>query len=219
MNKAQLVQLLKARVSLPSGDYAAALKQKKWNEEAVKAASFILSGFPRNASGLTPDGIKATSEYKEAKTLFDELFKRLQMYNALFLKEYKAEYRADRSNRRSTVGAVSTKRTKITMTPELQAKVKTASVLGEKAFADGKKCIPAQDAKLMQLLKGLPLGGGAPIMKAWSDAWHKQNLKSPTEATAAPIKIADIEHTIRAIFKKAGLPLGRKDRVVAMRRK
>ena len=216
MNKEQLFDRMKARLTHPTGDYAADLATKEQHEAAVKAASDLLKEFPRNAAGITPDAIKASPEYQQAKMLYDAMFKRLQTYNTIFLKQHKAQYMADRSKRRAVTAAP--KRPNA-IPPGLKSKVDEAAILGTKAFNDGKKCIPAQDAKLMQLLKGLPVGGGGTIiMKAWSDAWHKQNLKAPVEAVAGAARIDDIEHTVRHIFKKAGLPLERKDTVTARRR-
>jgi hypothetical protein len=58
-----------------------------------------------------------------------------------------------------------------------------ASVLGTIAFNAGKKCVPAWDKDLMQMLSGRMIGqapageaSSVAILKAWSDAWHNANL-------------------------------------------
>jgi hypothetical protein len=58
-----------------------------------------------------------------------------------------------------------------------------ASVLGTLAFKSGKKCIPAHDADLMNMLSGRMIGqtpkgeaSNIQIMKAWTNAWHNANI-------------------------------------------
>jgi hypothetical protein len=53
-----------------------------------------------------------------------------------------------------------------------------AEELGKQAFLDGKKCVPAFDEKLMELLKGNEIGEGIPALKSWLKGWHKQNLSN-----------------------------------------
>jgi hypothetical protein len=60
---------------------------------------------------------------------------------------------------------------------DLMDRIKKAKKLGTVAFKKGKKAIPVQDRDLMNLLKGLPVGGGGDkIIDAWSASWHKANL-------------------------------------------
>jgi hypothetical protein len=60
-------------------------------------------------------------------------------------------------------------------------KIATAEKLGRQAFLEGRPAIPALDAQLRErgeLLKGLKVGEGVPIMLAWLKGWHKANLSS-----------------------------------------
>lgn len=64
--------------------------------------------------------------------------------------------------------------TEITKT---EIKLLEASVLGTIAFNEGRKAIPCHDAKLMDLLRGLPVGDEAlRLLKAWNHSWHAANL-------------------------------------------
>ena len=64
------------------------------------------------------------------------------------------------------------------MTKELKAKIETAKELGKTAFHSGIKFAPCLDKRVWELLAGMPIGsGGDKILKAWSDAWTKENLK------------------------------------------
>jgi len=51
-----------------------------WDE--YRAASRVLSAFPRLANGLTPDTVKATHEYRAAKARADAKFQALRAINA-----------------------------------------------------------------------------------------------------------------------------------------
>lgn len=65
---------------------------------------------------------------------------------------------------------------------EIKARTSQAGELGKIAFEAGKKRVPAQDAGVMPLLKGLQAGQSLPILDAWLKAWDKANL-----APAAPV--------------------------------
>lgn len=58
-------------------------------ESNVDKWSNILKSFPRGDFGLTPDVIKATAEYKEAKQQYNYWFEQLRAYNKQFLKTHK----------------------------------------------------------------------------------------------------------------------------------
>lgn len=67
--------------------------------DAVSKASAQLRAIPGHGAGpmgLTPDHIKATPEWQEAKALTDATFKRLQRFNSIFVKQYRREIKADR---------------------------------------------------------------------------------------------------------------------------
>lgn len=55
----------------------------------------ILSSFPKSAIGLTPDHIKKTSQYKEARMAYDKASATLRKYNTWYTKAYENEIRAD----------------------------------------------------------------------------------------------------------------------------
>ena len=53
-----------------------------------------------------------------------------------------------------------------------------AAVLGTQAFRDGKQPVPVLDKQLMQLVAQNPnkeIGASAPLLAAWSNAWHLAN--------------------------------------------
>lgn len=58
-----------------------------------------LSSFPKGPMGLTPDTIKITPEWKEAKENFDKSWKYLRDFNGWFTKKFKEEIAAERKNR------------------------------------------------------------------------------------------------------------------------
>ena len=59
----------------------------------------------------------------------------------------------------------------------IAGKIDKAYALGAQAFKDGKKCVPAQDKNVMELLK-TPDGDRftVDILNAWLDGWNKENL-------------------------------------------
>ncbi len=59
-----------------------------------------LEGFEKNHLGMTPDHIRDTKEWKEAKQRFDDSFTKLQYFNPWFMKNFKKEYAAERRKRR-----------------------------------------------------------------------------------------------------------------------
>jgi hypothetical protein len=73
---------------------AKSYKQKL--EEINNRHSAHLNTFERNALGMTPDHIRATSEWKQAKFEFDQSFTELRKFNAHYVKKFKKEIQADR---------------------------------------------------------------------------------------------------------------------------
>lgn len=58
--------------------------------------SDTLNAFPKGDMGLTPDHVRATSEWRAAKLAFDLSFAELRAFNAWYVKEFRAERNADR---------------------------------------------------------------------------------------------------------------------------
>jgi len=55
----------------------------------------------------------------------------------------------------------------------------TAETYGMIAFASGIKAAPALDKNIMEMVKNNPnkeIGASLPMLKAWSNGWHKANL-------------------------------------------
>lgn len=63
----------------------------------LKAASENLktvSGTEKGFMGLTPDHIKATPEWKAARSAFDNAFAKVRYFNGRYVKHFKKEIRA-----------------------------------------------------------------------------------------------------------------------------
>lgn len=58
-------------------------------------------------------------------------------------------------------------------------KLARAYELGKQAFNNGKKCVPAHDNELINVLKGYKMGESINELKAWSKGWHEANLAAP----------------------------------------
>ena len=63
-----------------------------------------IEGVGSGAMGLTPDAVKASAAYRDAKRRFDWDFDNLQKFNAWYVKAFKRELAAQR---RAKFGAVS----------------------------------------------------------------------------------------------------------------
>ena len=74
--------------------YEQALKRRQTLEEASTKAGAVLRKFPRLASGLVPDAVRSTPEYRAAKSSFDNAFQALQIFNALFVRTFKGRPRS-----------------------------------------------------------------------------------------------------------------------------
>ena len=68
-------------------------------EAEAKATSEVLRAFPRGPTGLTPDAVRATPEYRAAKTANDTVFARQRQFNAVYVKLFAKELSADRDAR------------------------------------------------------------------------------------------------------------------------
>lgn len=83
-----------------AGSFEEASDKRDRLEQEVSAAGVILDTFPKGATGLTPDHVKATSEWREANTRFKRAFKALQDFNITFTRVFAKELRAQRDARR-----------------------------------------------------------------------------------------------------------------------
>ena len=68
-------------------------------EKEMSEAQAALDGFPRGPTGLTPDAVKETPEWQAAKALANKAFARLRAFNAVFVKRFAKELRAERAER------------------------------------------------------------------------------------------------------------------------
>lgn len=63
------------------------------------AAGDALQLFPRGPTGIAPDAIKTTPQFRAAKKRFDVAFAALRKFNAVYVKKFAKELRAERSAR------------------------------------------------------------------------------------------------------------------------
>jgi hypothetical protein len=82
-----------------SSPFEAAKAESALIEKEVDAASEALRAFPRGPMGLTPDAVAATSEYRSANARYQKAFARQRAFNAVFVKRFAKELRAERSQR------------------------------------------------------------------------------------------------------------------------
>ena len=67
----------------------------KWDAE--------LQGFPSGPMGLTPDAVRKSVEYQNAKRQYDKAFSELRLFAAGFTKRYKKEMLAERREKRKAL--------------------------------------------------------------------------------------------------------------------
>jgi len=82
----------KALTRVNSFEYQRAIL-KRLSDIADKYSD-ILQGFQRDASGLVPDEIANTDEYKRAKADYNRAFKKQRDFSAVYVKRFKKEIRA-----------------------------------------------------------------------------------------------------------------------------
>jgi len=88
--------------SLPDNFKEALALAEKLERETAKAGEQLKSiAAPSGKMGLTPDAVKSSPKYKEAKAAYDEAFARMRAYNGVFVKKYKKELAAYRDEKRS----------------------------------------------------------------------------------------------------------------------
>lgn len=80
--------------------YAQAKESRNRIEAELKETSQILNSFPKLPNGLTPDHIKQTTEYQNAKAKSSALLAQLRIFNSAFIVLYKKEILEERRNRR-----------------------------------------------------------------------------------------------------------------------
>lgn len=68
-------------------------------EKEMSEAQAAIDAFPRGPMGLTPDAVRALPEYRAAKARVDKAFARLRAFNAVFVKRFAKELRAERAAR------------------------------------------------------------------------------------------------------------------------
>jgi len=67
--------------------------------KAVDAASEALQAFPRGPLGGTSEAARATPEFRAAKDRFQKAFARQRAFNAVYVKRFAKELRAERAER------------------------------------------------------------------------------------------------------------------------
>jgi len=89
------------------GDAFTEAKEKSTAINAeVASTSAVLKRFPKNAVGLTPDAVRLSLEYREAKANYDRAFARLRAFNEVYVKSFAKELKAERDKRRGQLGAL-----------------------------------------------------------------------------------------------------------------
>ena len=66
---------------------------------ALDAASESSRQFPREPNGLTPDAVKFSAPYREAKRAYDLAFAQLRDFNGRYVRVFKKEIQAERAAR------------------------------------------------------------------------------------------------------------------------
>ena len=85
-----------------SGYETAKMHQARIYSE-LEQRSAALQRFPRAPNGLTPDAVKFSPEYREAKRAYDIAFQSMRDFNEHFTRMYKTEIRQERWLRNPTL--------------------------------------------------------------------------------------------------------------------
>lgn len=81
----------------------------------------------------------------------------------------------------------------------IKNQIEIAGKRGKEAFEKGLSATPIHDPVLMEMIKGLKVGEGADkILKAWTEAWHKENSKIAFEKVTS----TNIDQQIIANYPK-----------------
>ena len=79
--------------------YEAAKAEGALLNEEVTAADLALRTFPRDSTGLPPESVRLSPEYRAAKAHFQRAFAALRAFNEVFVKKFAKEERAERDAR------------------------------------------------------------------------------------------------------------------------
>lgn len=79
--------------------YEKAKAQRDALDAEVNSATALLKTFPSGPTGLTPESVRLTPEYRTANARFQRAFAALRAFNAGFTKTFAKELRAERAQR------------------------------------------------------------------------------------------------------------------------
>lgn len=96
---AQLQREIDEMLAAPSSAFEQAKVEEARVEKEMDEAQAAISAFPRGPTGLTPDAVKATPAWQAAKRRVDKAFAQLRAFNAVFVKRFAKELRAERNKR------------------------------------------------------------------------------------------------------------------------
>lgn len=78
-------------------DYATAKARHDELQAAADAASKAGQRFPKGPTGLTPDDVKASPEFRQMHAAYARAAEELRQFNKVYLKQFAREIRADRA--------------------------------------------------------------------------------------------------------------------------
>jgi hypothetical protein len=73
-------------------DFETLIGLREYADDRAEYWSMELNKFPKGEMGLTPDAVKASPEFKMAKSNYDEAFFSLRRYNALLRTHYPKQF-------------------------------------------------------------------------------------------------------------------------------
>jgi hypothetical protein len=82
-------------ISTSSAYEQAKAESERLDKEASEAGE-ALRAFPRGPTGITPDSIRATPAFREAKARYDKAFAKQRAFNGPFVKRFAKELREER---------------------------------------------------------------------------------------------------------------------------
>lgn len=80
----------------------AKLHKQELNEKNI-LDSANLNAFEKSTMGLTPDHVRESKEWKQAKQDFERSFAELRYFNGQYIKTFKKEIQADRRKKRGVI--------------------------------------------------------------------------------------------------------------------